>query len=131
MDKITKNKRSLELVTSLSPGWVQNVCRKIPFELIYHLANFAAQIQSGFWVIPKITFANLCKAYHDVIIIPASAVLSNLKNPGQGEGKLQKTEYLENEKSFLDEIKSIFHNFWRAFFWQSIDSMRNYTKCNI
>ena len=26
-------------------------------------------------------------------------------------GKLQKFEYLENEKSFLDEIKSIFHSF--------------------
>ena len=25
--------------------------------------------------------------------------------------KLQKFEYLENEKSFLDEIKSIFHSF--------------------
>ena len=28
---------------------------------------------------------------------------------------LQKIEYLENEKSFLDEIKSIFHNFWNPF----------------
>ena len=27
----------------------------------------------------------------------------------------QKPKYLENEKSFLDEIKSIFHYFWRAF----------------
>ena len=26
----------------------------------------------------------------------------------------QKFKYLENEKSFYDEIKSIFHNFWRA-----------------
>ena len=29
------------------------------------------------------------------------------------EEKLQKFEYLENEKSFLDEIKNIFHCFWR------------------
>ena len=28
----------------------------------------------------------------------------------EGE-KLQKIEYLENEKSFLDEIKNIFHSF--------------------
>ena len=27
----------------------------------------------------------------------------------------QKIKYLENEKSFQDEIKSIFHHFWRAF----------------
>ena len=26
----------------------------------------------------------------------------------------QKFKYLENEKSFYDEIKSIFHQFWRA-----------------
>ena len=26
----------------------------------------------------------------------------------------QKFEYLENEKSFLDEIKIIFHSYWKA-----------------
>ena len=31
--------------------------------------------------------------------------------------KLQKIEYLVNEKSFLHEIKSIFHSFWRATIW--------------
>ena len=31
--------------------------------------------------------------------------------------KLQKFEYVENEKSFLDEIKSIFHSFWRSVIW--------------
>ena len=32
---------------------------------------------------------------------------------GEKEGKteIQKLEYLENEKSFLDEIKNIFHSF--------------------
>ena len=29
----------------------------------------------------------------------------------KGKIELQKIEYLENEKSFLDEIKSIFHSF--------------------
>ena len=29
----------------------------------------------------------------------------------EGKTEIQKFEYLENEKSFLDEIKSIFHNF--------------------
>ena len=35
---------------------------------------------------------------------------------GEKDGKteIQKTEYLENKKSFLDEIKSIFHKFWKA-----------------
>ena len=30
---------------------------------------------------------------------------------GEGKTKIQKFEYLENEKSFLDEIKNIFHSF--------------------
>ena len=29
----------------------------------------------------------------------------------KGKTKIQKPEYLENEKSFLDEIKNIFHIF--------------------
>ena len=29
-----------------------------------------------------------------------------------GEDKNTKIEYFENEKSFLDEIKNIFHGFW-------------------
>ena len=30
---------------------------------------------------------------------------------GKEEEKLQKSEYLENEKNFLDEIKNTFHSF--------------------
>ena len=35
---------------------------------------------------------------------------------GEKEGKTetQKSQYLENVKRFLDEIKNIFHSFWRA-----------------
>ena len=33
------------------------------------------------------------------------------------ETKIQKFEYLENEKSFLDEIKNIFLVFDRAIIW--------------
>ena len=29
----------------------------------------------------------------------------------EGKTNIQKIEYLENEKSFLDEIKNIFHSF--------------------
>ena len=31
--------------------------------------------------------------------------------------ELQKFEFLENEKSFLDEVKNIFHRFLRAIIW--------------
>ena len=36
---------------------------------------------------------------------------------GKEGKKLQKLEYLENEKSFLDVIKNTFHSFWRAIIW--------------
>ena len=41
---------------------------------------------------------------------------------GEKEGKkeIHKSEYLENEKSFLDEVKNNFHSFWRAIIWWKI-----------
>ena len=36
---------------------------------------------------------------------------------GKEGKKLQKFEYLENGKNFLDEIKNIFYSFWRAMIW--------------
>ena len=35
----------------------------------------------------------------------------------EGRIEIQKIEYLQDEKSFLEEIKSIFHSFWRAIMW--------------
>ena len=32
----------------------------------------------------------------------------------EGKSEIQKCEYLENEKNFLDEVKSIFHNYLSA-----------------
>ena len=46
-------------------------------------------------------------------IIPLSFVLLNLESV-ERKGKIKKIEHFENEKSFLDEIKSIFHSFERA-----------------
>ena len=36
---------------------------------------------------------------------------------GEEKMEIQKSEYLAKEKSFLDEIKSVFHNFLRAIVW--------------
>ena len=38
----------------------------------------------------------------------------------EGKTKIQTFKYLKNEKSFLDEIKNIFHSFWRAIIWWKI-----------
>ena len=35
----------------------------------------------------------------------------------KGKDRNKKIEYLENEKRFLDEIKSIFHSLWRVIIW--------------
>ena len=35
----------------------------------------------------------------------------------RGQEGIRKFEYLKNKKSFLGKIKSIFHNFLRAFMW--------------
>ena len=40
-----------------------------------------------------------------------------------GKGEIQKLDYLENEKRFIDEIKSIFYNFFRTIFWWKITHM--------
>ena len=34
-----------------------------------------------------------------------------------GKTEIEKFEYLENEKSFLDEIENIFHDYLRAIIW--------------
>ena len=44
--------------------------RNILYSRIFHQANFDALIEIGFRFIKKIAFANLCKAYHNVIVIP-------------------------------------------------------------
>ena len=51
------------------------------------------------------------------LIIPLPFVLLNLKKNEEEEEKIQKFEYLEKGKSFLDEIKNIVHSFLRAIIW--------------
>ena len=61
----------------------------------------------GFWVIPKITYANLCKPIPDIINYSTSICPFWSRECRKEGEKLQKFEYLKNEKSFLDEIKNI------------------------
>ena len=53
------------------------------------------------WVIPKITSANLCKPIHDINYSTSICPFESEKCGKEGK-KPQKTEYLENGKSFLD-----------------------------
>ena len=53
---------------------------------------------------------------HDIINYSTSICFFESGKSGKEEEKIQKCEYLENEKSFLDEI-NIFHSSWRAIIW--------------
>ena len=76
---------------------------------------------SGFWVILKITYyicqfmqANSQRQNYSIFIWPFES------GKWKEREKLQKTGDLKNKKSFLDEVKSIFHIFWNPFFWSII-----------
>ena len=96
---------------------LRNKFTKISLLVIYYLTKFDGVIQSGFSVIRNITSANLCKPIHGIINYSISVCPFESGKCGKEEQKLQKFEYLENEKSFLDEIKNIFHSFSRAITW--------------
>ena len=53
-----------------------------------------------------------CKIY---LRLSCKAMADREKKVGAME--TQKFEYLENEKSYLDEIKIMFHNYSRAISW--------------
>ena len=57
--------------------------------------------------------SNLCKSVHDIINYSNSICPFQSGKCGKEEKKLKKLEYLKNEKSFLDEIKNIFHSFYQ------------------
>ena len=54
--------------------------------------------------------ANLCKAIHDIMNYSTSICPFESGKCRKEREKVQKCEYLENEKSFFDEIKNIFHS---------------------
>ena len=60
---------------------------------------------SSFWVTAKIASAN---SWYKLFHFHLSFISEKRGKKGK---KLQKIEYLDNEKSFLDEIKGIFHSF--------------------
>ena len=84
---------------------------------LYYLTKFDGIKWSGFWIIPKIISSNLCKPMHDIINYSTSICPFESRKSGREEEKIPKFEYLENKKSFWNEIKNIFHSFWRAIIW--------------
>ena len=56
---------------------------------------------SRFWVIVEVLSANLCKSVHDTINYSTSICPFESEKYGKEGKRLQKIEYVENEKSFL------------------------------
>ena len=54
---------------------------------------------------------------HDIVNYSTSICPFESRKSGREEEKIPKFEYLENKKSFWNEIKNIFHSFWRAIIW--------------
>ena len=86
---------------------LQHKFKNIPLFTIYYLTELDDVIKSIFWVIPKFTSSNLCTSVDDIINYSTSICPFESGNCGKEGEKLQKFEYLENQKSFFDEIKSI------------------------
>ena len=93
---------------------LQNESSKMPLLVIYYLTKSDDIIQSSFWFIPKITSTNLWKPIHDIINYSTSIFPFESGKCGKEGEKWQNFEYLDYEKSFLDEIKNIFHSFLEA-----------------
>ena len=100
-----KQKRSETSDQSLLRLW--NKLKNIPLIITYYLTKLDYVMKNSFWVIPKITSANLCKSVDDIINYSTSICPIKSGNRGKERKKLQKFEYIKNEKSFLDEIKTL------------------------
>ena len=103
MDLIMKNKTGLKLVTRVSLGY--KTCLENSFLVIYHLGNFDNIIQSGFWIIPKIALANLCKPIQAVIIVLVSSEPLILETAERKKKITKKWISRERKESFLDETR--------------------------
>ena len=89
----------------------------------WHSGNHRVWIGSEMrtWHNKNIQSANLCKSIYDIINYSTTICLFKSGNCGKEAEKLQKCEYLQNEKSFLGEMKNIFQK--RTTIWWKSKSL--------
>ena len=85
----------------------QNIIWNTYFLVIYHLGNFDNLIHSSYWVIPKITFDNICKSIQNVIIISVSSGPLNLENVEKKEKNTKNFSHLEKKSLLLIRLKHL------------------------
>ena len=90
---------------------LSNKFRKIPLSRMYYLTKFDLIIYRCFLFIPKLYLLNLCKVFHVITNQSTFMGIFESERCGKEGKKLQTITYLEKERAFLDEIKSIFPKF--------------------
>ena len=105
MDKVIKTKRGLDQ----SLFRLRIKFTKISLLVMYHLTNFDGDFD-----------ANLFKPILDIINYSTSIFPLQPRRCGKEGEILQKFEYLENEKRFLDENKTFFIVFQGLLFGEKI-----------
>ena len=108
MDKVIKNKSGLELVPSCSPGHKTSSEKSLCYILSDKVwwCNIKQFLSYSKNYICK--FMHVSSWDHKLFHFHFSFWILKVQ---KGREKLQNFEYLENKKSFLDEIKNIFHSF--------------------
>ena len=97
--------------------------KSIPYLILYQLAKFQCHTFSSFAryqtkCVIKLVLRQLMTArtFRSIFDHPLKKWTTGEKRKKERQ-KIEKREYLKNENNFLDEIKSIFHNYIRAIIW--------------
>ena len=77
---------------------------------MYYLTNFDDVIESGFWVILKITSANLCETVHGIINYSTSICHFESGKCGKEGKKIQKFFIVFEGLSFDEKNKHLIKN---------------------
>ena len=117
MDKVIKIKKGLELVTSCSLGYKTST-EKFLYLLCIMWQSLMMYYEAVFELLQKLHLEIYGSQFmtHKLFHFHLSFWIWNIWR--KKTEKFLKIEYVENEKSFLDEIKNIFCSFWRAIIWQ-------------
>ena len=93
----------------------RNKFRKIPFFVMYYLTKFDDVKQYlSYSKNYNCKFMHVSSQHHKLFHFHLSFWIWKVWKEREA---LQKFEYLENEKGFLDETKNNFYSFWRADIW--------------
>ena len=117
MDKVIQIKKGLELVTSCSLGYKTST-EKFLYLLCIMWQSLMMYYEAVFELLQKLHLEIYGSQFmtHKLFHFHLSFWIWNIWR--KKTEKFLKIEYVENEKSFLDEIKNIFYSFWRAIIWQ-------------